>query len=106
MDTTTAGLMQPTPGRKVTRRLEEPRLSLPPKRPPDCNAEALTEAHNAAVKAYGSDCGGWHAYDYDRSETVGVFSDGPFPKDSVVTPLAWGRIDTKLAQRVLEYDGR
>jgi hypothetical protein len=39
-------------------------------------------------------------------ETAGVWNgDTLFPDGSVVTPLAWGRIDEELAQRVLEADG-
>lgn len=101
------GVLQRTPGRHVTRRLTEPDRGLltNPEHPVSNHAYHLAEGHNAAVREYGSNSGGWHAYDPELPGTVGVFDGGPFPPGSVVSNLAWGRIDAQLAQRLLEHDG-
>jgi hypothetical protein len=98
--------MERTPGRHVTRRLDEPRLlSLPSQRTPTLLAGLLAEAHNQAVRDYGSDCGGFHAFDPIARESGGVWeSGGGFPDGTVVSRLAWGRIDAFLAQRLLDAD--
>lgn len=102
---TTLGNMTRTPGRKVTRRLEVP-LHLPlPRREPGVTATALADAHNQAVREYGSNSGGLHAFDVRKRESAGVWSGGPFPDESVVSRLSWGRIDAVLAQRLLQCDG-
>lgn len=98
--------MERTPGRHVTRRLDEPRLfSLPGQRTPTPLAGLLAEAHNQAVREYGSDCGGFHAFDWTARESAGVWESGStFPDGTVVSRLAWGRIDAFLAQRLLDAD--
>ncbi|MET0417297.1 MAG: hypothetical protein ABW022_14895 [Actinoplanes sp.] len=98
--------LQRTAGRKVTRRLHEPPswlLSSPQKLPTPA-ADYLTDHHNKAVAAYGSNSGGWHAFDPYAMSSLGVFDGGPFPEGSVVSELAWGRIDPVFAQRLLEMD--
>lgn len=99
------GRMEPTAGRHVIRQLVEPRGLPIAKRQPSFLAWALHLAHNAAVRAHGSDSGGYHAFDSATRESAGVWSGPEFPAGSVVTPLAWGRIDAGIAQRVLEGDG-
>lgn len=100
------GRMERTPGPHVTRRLTEPRGYSTPQRPPGPTAHALAQAHNEAVRNYGSDCGGYHAFQPSTSVSDGVWTgEGGYPSGSVVTALAWGRIDTRTAQRVLEADG-
>lgn len=94
-----------TPGRKVTRRLEEPRFHGTAKRQPGILAGHLAERHNHAVNQYGSDSGGFHAFDPETMGTAGVFDGGPFPDGTIVTRLAWGHISVGLAQRLLEGDG-
>lgn len=98
--------IQRTPGRHVTRRIEQPRNLPTAKQPPGPTAEALTECHNTAVRTYGSNSGGRHAFNPTTKQCAGVW-DGysGFPHDTVITPLSWGRIDAKTAQRVLEGDG-
>ncbi|MEV5819342.1 hypothetical protein AB0L22_09215 [Micromonospora haikouensis] len=96
--------MQARPGRKKTRRLDQPRGLNPRRNTPGPLAEALAAAHNNAVKAYGSDSGGFHAFHPATLESAGVWMGG-FPADTVVTRLSWGLIDPELAQRVLEGDG-
>jgi hypothetical protein len=97
-------LLERPGGRQVTRRLVEPRALNRSGAEPGDHALRLAEAHNEAVRLFGSDSGGFHAYDPARKESVGVH-DGDFPQGAVVTPLAWGRIDAELAQRILEGDG-
>jgi hypothetical protein len=99
------GVLQRTPGRHVTRRLTEPRLDGPPMNAPGATAELLAGAHNRAVQTYGSNSGGWHAFDPLTVTTAGVFDEGPFPSGTVVSNLAWGLINLELAQLLLEYDG-
>jgi hypothetical protein len=100
--------LQRTPGRHVTRRLTEPSFWLrhqPVNKPGDM-AEALADLHLQAVQQYGSNSGGYHAFDPKTMTTAGVFESGSvFPDGTVVSDLAWGRITTTLAQRLLEYDG-
>lgn len=97
--------LQPRPGRKTTRRLEEPRVVATNRFIPTPLAGAMADAHNTAVREYGSDCGGFCAFDpTSRSWTVWDGSDG-YPDGAVVTRLEWGRIDTRLAQCLLEGDG-
>ncbi len=98
--------MTRTPGRHTTRRIEQP-TGLPFIRGVvTMKAEALAAAHNKAVREYGSDSGGYHADDPTTRQTAGVWESGsPFPRQTVVTPLAWGRIDAQLAQRVLQSEG-
>lgn len=100
------GQMQPTRGRHVIRRLEEP-WGLPTARwIPTPLAGILADAHNAAVWQYGSDCGGFHAFDPESRSSAGVWDGrGGFPSGTVVTKLAWGRIDAETAQRVLQSEG-
>lgn len=99
------GRMEPTPGRHVTRRLQEPRLITPSsQRTPGPAAHALAQAHNDAVRRHGSDSGGYHAFNPQGMTSDGVWDEG-FPAGAVVTPLSWGRIDAGLAQRVLQHDG-
>jgi hypothetical protein len=105
------GYMEPTPGRHTTRRIEQPDRGGIMKvytalHRPSTLALLLVECHNKAVRAYGSDCGGFHTFDPQQCQSAGVWdgTDG-FPDGSVVTPLAWGLIDEALAQRVLEADG-
>lgn len=99
--------LEPRPGRRVTRRLEAPRGYATAARFPGSLAAALADAHNGAVRRYGSDCGGFHAFDPQTKASAGVWDAGPpgFPHGTVVTPLAWGRIDAWMAQRALEADG-
>ena len=97
--------LQRTPGRKVTRRLEEPRFLGNAEREPGTLAGYLAERHNHAVNQYGSNSGGFHAFDPDMMGTAGVFDGSPFPASTVVTRLAWGHISPEIAQRVLESDG-
>lgn len=97
--------MQPRPGRKVTRRLEEPRIIAANRFIPTPLAGTMADAHNAAVREYGSDSGGRCAFDpTSRTWSVWDGSDG-YPDGTVVTRLEWGRIDAKLAQCLLEGDG-
>lgn len=96
--------LQRSPGRKVTRRLARPMLSWP-LRVPSHKAVALMTAHNAAVRAYGSNSDAFHAFDPDTSATAGVYDGGPFPDGTVVSRLEWGQIDEHEAQRLLEMDG-
>lgn len=98
-------LMERTPCRHTTRRLEQPRGLPPTRRQPNLVAERLAVEHNRAVHDYGSDSGGYHAYRPPDQASMGVYDGGPFPEDTVVTRLSWGRIDAGLAQRVLEGDG-
>jgi hypothetical protein len=96
--------MQRRPGRKVTRQIERPMPGILRGEPSDLAAQ-LMAAHNAAVRAYGSDSGGFCAFEpTTRSWSVWDGSDG-FPNGTVVTRLAWGRLDARLAQRLLEGDG-
>jgi hypothetical protein len=100
--------LQRTPGRHVTRRLEDPHGKLPgslTRNEPGPTAQALADAHNEAVRVYGSNSGGWHAHDPHARSTAGVYDGDPFPKGTVVSALAWGRIDERIAQRLLELDG-
>jgi hypothetical protein len=97
--------MQRTPGRHITRQLEQPRGVNLARNQPGRLAEALADAHNDAVRAYGSDSGGKHAFDPTTAASAGVWDSPPFPDGTVVTRLAWGRIDAALAQRLLEADG-
>lgn len=97
--------LQRTPGRHVTRRLTEPRFIHAARRDPGVLAEALAESHNRAVAEYGSNSGGWHAFDPASGDTAGVFDAGPYPDGTVVSDLAWGRIDPTTAQCLLEMDG-
>jgi hypothetical protein len=100
--------LQRTPGRHVTRRLEEPTGKLMgslTRNEPGTAAQALADAHNEAVQVYGSNSGGWHAYDPQSASTAGVYGGAPFPDGTVVSALAWGRIDEQIAQRLLELDG-
>lgn len=92
-------------GRHTTRRLDQPRGLPIAKQQTGMTAAALASAHNAAVREYGSDSGGYHAFDPTTRLSAGVWDgvDG-FPSGSVVTPLAWGRIDADIAQRILEAD--
>jgi hypothetical protein len=101
---TAVGQMQHTPGRHVTRQLERPLMLHSARRKPGTLATALADTHNEAVRRFGSDCGGWHVFNPATRTSEGVW-DGDFPRDTVVTPLAWGRIDARTAQRVLEGDG-
>jgi hypothetical protein len=97
--------MQRTPGRHVTRRLEPPRITIGSGRAATTLAEAMATAHNTAVREYGSDCGGFHAFNPDTRTSAGVWDGvGSFPRVAVITPLSWGRIDATLAQRLLEAD--
>lgn len=97
--------VQRTPGRHVTRRLEEPRLTPSTNRPSE-SAQRLAGAHNDAVRQYGSNSGGFHTYNPDALATAGVHDGaGGFPDGTVVSPLAWGVISDRLAQRLLEQDG-
>lgn len=98
--------LQPRPGRRVTRRLREPRLvGAPPRHAPGVHARALREAFAAAVRSYGSDCGGYLAFDPLTRSEAGVWAeDAVFPERTVVVPLAWGRISDDLAQQLLEGD--
>jgi hypothetical protein len=98
--------MTRTPGRHTTRRIEQPTgLPVSPG-VVTMKAEALAAAHNKAVREYGSDSGGYHAFDPSSSLSAGVWERGSiFPHHTVVTPLAWGRIDRQLAQRVLHSEG-
>lgn len=102
-------VLQRTPGRKVTRRLQEPSSfimgGLRRSEPGDL-AAALAAAHNRAVQEYGSNSGGVHAFKPDTRKTEGVFeAGGTYPRDTVVTQLAWGKISAELVQRILEMDG-
>jgi hypothetical protein len=101
------GVLRRAPGRHVTRRLTEPESWLlgQPEKSPTNVAHYLAEEHNRAVREYGSNSGGWHAYDPNLPASVGVFDGGPFPAGSVVSSLAWGRITSEFAQRLLEFDG-
>lgn len=96
-----------TPGRHVTRQLREPDswLLTPPNRLPTPAADYLADHHNKAVTGWGSNSGGWHVFDPCSMASLGVFDGGPFPDGTVVSDLAWGRIDSVFAQRLLEYDG-
>jgi hypothetical protein len=98
--------MQRAPGRHVTRRIEQPRNLPIAKQQPGPTAVALAESHNTAVRTHGSNSGGRHAFDPTTRQSAGVWDgyDG-FPRNTVITPLSWGRIDAKTAQRVLEGDG-
>jgi hypothetical protein len=92
------------PGRKITRQIERPMPGILRGNPGDLAAQ-LMAAHNAAVQAYGSDSGGFCAFDPTaRSWSVWDGGDG-FPVGTVVTRLSWGRLDARLAQRLLEGDG-
>lgn len=100
------GQMQRTPGRHITRRLEQPWGVKLARHQPGRLAKALTNAHNDAVRTYGSDCAGFHAFNPVTRSSAGVWDgNGGFPADTVVTPMVWGRIDATLAQRLLEADG-
>lgn len=99
------GQMQRVPGRHVARRLEEPPGLLIASRLPTPLALDLATAHNTAVRDYGSDCGGFHAFDPESRASAGVWDGvGGFPDGAVVTRMSWGRIDATLAQRILEAD--
>jgi hypothetical protein len=93
---------------RITRRLEEPNLvgGLDPNRQPGPLAAALVEWHNAAVNQYGSDSGLFHAFCPETGVCAQV-NDGShgFLSGTVVSRLAWGRIDVAFAQRLLEADG-
>lgn len=93
------------PGRKVTRRLEEPRITVANRFIPTPLAGTMADAHNAAVREYGSDSGGCCAFDPVAKTWTVWASNGSYPRDTVVTRLSWGRIDAKLAQCLLEGDG-
>lgn len=94
------------PGRHITRQLEQPRGLIVARHEPGLAAEALTEAHNIAVRTYGSDSGGFHAFNPATCLSADVWdSVGGFPPDTVITRLSWGRIDVHTAQRILEGDG-
>lgn len=98
--------MTRTPGRHVTRRLTEPRGLGQAANQPGPTAAALASTHNEAVRQYGSDSGGYHTFNPATLTSEGVWdgSDG-FPRNAVVTPLSYGRIDERTAQRLLEGDG-
>ncbi len=97
--------LQRRPGRHKTRRLNQPRGIAPARKAPGALADALTVAHNDAVQAFGSDSGGYLAFDPTTSASAGVWDgQGGFPANTVVTRLAWGFIDPTLAQRILEAD--
>lgn len=102
-------ILQRTPGRKVTRRLQDPSSSAMSglrRREPGELAEILAAAHNKAVQEYGSNSGGVHAFNPETRTTEGVYeSGGTYPRDTVITSLAWGKISVELAQRLLEMDG-
>lgn len=100
------GNMVRTPGRKVTRRIEEPRIVGSLERQPGVTAQAFADAHNQAVRQYGSNSGGRHAFHVPTRESAGVW-DGTtsYPADTVVTSLSWGHLSTDLAQRLLTGDG-
>jgi hypothetical protein len=93
------------PGRKVTRQIEQPRGLNLAQRSPGKLAEALADTHNDAVRDYGSDSGGKHAFDPASASSAGVWDHPPFPDGAVVSLLSWGRIDAEYAQRLLEGDG-
>lgn len=100
------GRMERTPGRHTTRRLTEPRLFGVLRQEPAAVALVLAAAHNEAVRQFGSDCSGFHAFNPTTGASEGVWTgQGGYPRDTVVTPLAWGQIDARLAQRALEADG-
>lgn len=97
--------LQRSPGRHATRRIDEPRGLPIARHEPGVAAEALAEAHNVAVRTYGSDSGGFHAFDPTTNLSADVWDgQGGFPTGTVVTRLAWGRIDARTAQRILEAD--
>jgi hypothetical protein len=99
--------LTPTPGPHVIRRLTDPPADYlqPARTEPGLAAQEIAYCHNAALKKFGSDSGGFHAFDPAHRFTLGVFDgNGSFPPGSVVTSLAWGRITARLAQRVLELD--
>jgi hypothetical protein len=99
--------LQRTPGRHVTRRLEDPAVALlgsGTRNEPGDLARSLMSAHNAAVRAYGSNSGGYVAFDPQTGEVV-VLDDEPFPRGTAVSWLSWGVIDEGTAQRLLEMDG-
>lgn len=102
-------VLQRTPGRKVTRRLQDPSTSVMGglrRNEPGDLAETLAALHNRAVQEYGSNSGGVHAFNPDTRATEGVYeSGGTYPRNTVVTQLAWGKISVELAQRILELDG-
>lgn len=103
---TAVARMDRTPGRHVTRRIEEPRIGNSYRWDRSTRlAHLLADAHNTSVREYGSDCGGFHTFDPTTRESAGVYDGSPFPPGSVVTLLSWGRIDAALAQRLLEADG-
>lgn len=96
--------LQRARGQKVTRRLTNPHL-VPSTREPGKKAHALAWLHNAAVREYGSNSGGFHAFDPDTQTTAGVYDEGPFPDGTVVSRLEWGQLSAEEAQRLLEGDG-
>nr|WP_221374499.1 hypothetical protein [Actinoplanes polyasparticus] len=102
------GTLQRAPGRKVTRRLEDPKSfvmgGVRAERPSNV-AYLLADRHNDAVRAYGSNSGGYHCFDPASGDTAAVVDGGPFPDGSVVSRLSWGVIDGQTAQRLLEIDG-
>lgn len=95
--------LQRARGVKVTRRLTNPRLV--PSGEPGQKAHALAWLHNTAVREYGSNSGGFHAFNPDTQTTAGVYDDGPFPDGTVVSRLEWGQLSAEEAQRLLEVDG-
>lgn len=98
--------MQPTPGRHKTRRFEPPYDLRPAKKSPGPLADALYVTHNDAVSEYGSDSGGYLAFDPQTLTSAGVWDgQGGFPANTVVTRLSWGHIDLDMAQQILERDG-
>lgn len=100
------GQLQPPSGPRVRRRLVEPRLLGPPCRhAPGEHALALQSVFAVAVRAYGSDCGGYLAFNPLTGASAGVWGAGAaFPRLTVVVPLAWGRITPEQAQQLLEAD--
>jgi len=101
--------LQRTPGRKVTRRLQDPTTFVMGglrRGVPGALAEVLADLHNEAVREYGSNSGGVHAFDPERQATEGVYeSGGTYPRNTVISSLAWGKISPELAQRLLEMEG-
>ena len=101
-------ILQRTPGPKVTRRLEDPRgfvtgsRRCTPTNWPKPSSKLTTPPCSATAQTLG----GVHAFDPETVTTEGVYeSGGIYPRHTVITRLAWGKIDPELAQRILEMDG-
>ena len=98
--------MQARFGRRITRTVEPLPMLNPLRGEVGDLAVAFAYAHNEAVQRFGSNCGGFHAFNPNTRASEGVWdgTDG-FPRDTVVTRLSWGRIGARTAQRLLEGDG-